>query len=66
MTTTCAACGSDRLEKGLLMSAALSLDKQSAWSRAVTGAQVLALACMTCGHVSLSADPEKLRKLIGE
>lgn len=60
----CSKCGSDRVEPGSVGSAALWLDKQSAWSRALAGAPIKLDACMDCGHVELRATPEALRKLL--
>jgi hypothetical protein len=61
---SCTKCGSKRVEPGTLGSAAVWLDKQSAWSRALAGAQVKLIACMDCGHLELSASPDDLRKLV--
>ena len=63
-TSTCPACRSSRLEPGTLASAAVWLDAQSAWSRAIGGAEVKVLACLDCGHLSLRADPAALKKLL--
>ena len=60
----CPACGSTRIEPGLLGSSALWLESQSALSRAFSGAELKALVCMDCGHVQLRADPERLRQLL--
>jgi hypothetical protein len=59
----CTTCRSERLEPGTLASAAIWLDAQSALSRAFGGVEAKVLACLDCGHVSLRADPEALRKL---
>jgi hypothetical protein len=61
---TCTKCGSNHVEAGTLGSAAIWLDKQSAWSRAMSGAQAKLVACLDCGHIELSASPEELRKLL--
>lgn len=63
-TNSCPACRSSRVEPGILGSAAVWLDVQSAWSRAVSGAEVKVLACLDCGHLSLRVDPAALQKLM--
>ncbi len=61
---SCTKCGSKRVEPGMLGSTALWLDKQSAWSKAVSGAPVRLVACMDCGHIALHASVDDLRKLV--
>ena len=60
----CPLCKSERVEPGVLGSSALWLDRQSALSRAFSGAEMKALVCLDCGHVQLRADPERLRQLL--
>jgi hypothetical protein len=63
-TNVCPACHSTRIEPGTLASAAVWLDIQSTWSKAFAGVPVKLLACLDCGHLTLQADPEALRKLV--
>lgn len=61
---SCTKCGSTRVELGAIASAALWLDRQSAWSRAISGVAVKLSACLDCGHIELFASPDELQKLV--
>lgn len=66
MQPKCPTCGSERVETGSLMGAAVSLDKVSTLKKVFnTGGQVLCHACLECGAVfNLRCDPVKLQQML--
>ena len=67
MTDTCANCGSTKLEPGMLMGAAVQLERAKVLAKVFAGAEVKARICLDCGNIDqLRADLERLRKGIDE
>jgi hypothetical protein len=60
--STCAACGSSRVEAGAIESASLRLEKTSTRKKIFSvGMQVKCLACFDCGAVTrLRVDPKAM------
>lgn len=67
MTDICASCGSTRLEAGILMGAAVQLERAPVLAKVLAGAEVKARICIDCGNIDqLRADVEKLQKGLKE
>lgn len=63
MTDPCTKCGSTRLEPGVLMGAAVQLERAKTLAKVFAGAEVKVRVCLDCGHMDqLQADVEKLRE----
>jgi len=68
MSEVCPKCGSTHLEAGLLMGAAVQLERATTMAKVFAGAEVKARVCLDCGHIGQLrvADVEKLRKGLPE
>jgi hypothetical protein len=64
----CASCGGDNLQPGALTDFSVTQfapkKKRSRWL--CCRVPVIAMACLDCGAVTLSANPEKLRRAVGQ
>lgn len=67
MIDPCTKCGSTTLEPGILMGAAVQLERAKVLAKVFAGAEVKVRVCLDCGHMDqFQADVEKLRKGIEE
>jgi len=67
MSDTCTNCGSTKFEPGMLMGAAIQLERATTMAKVFAGAELKARVCMGCGQIDqLRADVEKLRKGLPE
>jgi hypothetical protein len=66
MAEQCSSCASPRLEPATLLSAAVVLQRASAWKKAVGGAaEVSCRVCLDCGAIDqLKANAETLQKSV--
>ena len=65
MSDTCQGCKSARLERSILVSAAIQPERASLWTKATAGAQVTCRVCLDCGAIDqLRADVERLAKML--
>lgn len=62
MNSTCAECGSTKVEQAIIESAALRLDRSSTMKKVFSvGGQIQCLACLDCGAITrLRADPKAM------
>ena len=67
MSDNCPQCASTKLEAGAIMGAGVTIDRASAFRKAIAAPEIKAKVCLDCGAIfDLRAEPEKLAKLLGD
>jgi len=67
MTGKCPQCASARLEAGAVFGAGVTLERASAFRKAIAAPEIKATVCLDCGAIfDLRAEPQKLAKLLGK
>ena len=65
MPTPCPSCKSTNIEAGAVSGAAITLERASAFKKALAAPEIKASVCLACGAIfDLRAEPEKLANLL--